>query len=108
MSIFEVRELIIEEYGKYIQSFLHISDDRVREFVESEILAQGALWPEALLQLNPAYETEPVNNFWTLAIQNYCCFLLLEDSVTGGFIHTASGKGGGVGTPLTNLSGCAL
>ena len=26
---------------------------------------------------------EPVNNFWTLAIQNYCCFLLLEDSVTG-------------------------
>ena len=56
MSIFEVRDLIIEEYGKYIQSFLHISDDRVREFVESEILAQGALWPEALLQLNPAYE----------------------------------------------------
>lgn len=56
MSIFDARNLIIDEYSKYVQSFLSLSDQRVREFVQKELLERGNLWPAALLQLNPAYE----------------------------------------------------
>lgn len=56
MSIFEMHNLIIDEYSKYVQSFLSVADGRVREFIEKELLDQSTLWPEALLQLNPAYE----------------------------------------------------
>ena len=56
MSIFDTRELIIDEYSKYVQSFLSVSDKRVREFIQQQILDQSSLWPDALLQLNPAYE----------------------------------------------------
>jgi ATP-dependent helicase YprA (DUF1998 family) len=55
MSILNLRESVVEEYRKYVQSFLLIADERVRQFVEGQI-DKGTLWPEALLQLNPAYE----------------------------------------------------
>lgn len=53
MSIFDLRHLIIEEYGKYVQSFFSIADERVREFIKEEVLVKRALWPDALLQINP-------------------------------------------------------
>ena len=56
MSIFDLRRLIIEEYGKYVQSFFSIADERVREFIKEEVLVKRALWPDALLQINPPYE----------------------------------------------------
>jgi hypothetical protein len=55
MSIFNLRNLIVDEYSKYVQSFILISDKRIREFIENELVNQSALWPEALLQLNPSY-----------------------------------------------------
>jgi len=48
---------------------------------------------------------EPVNNFWTLAVKNYCRSFLSPTMCAGGLIHAASGKAGGTGTPLTNRSG---
>jgi len=57
MSIFDLRQSVIDEYSKYVQSFLSIADERVRAFIEESLLKKQALWPDALLQLNPSYET---------------------------------------------------
>jgi hypothetical protein len=56
MSIFDLRQSVIDEYSKYVQSFLSIADERVRAFVEESLLKNHALWPDALLQLNPSYK----------------------------------------------------
>jgi len=56
MSIFDLRQSVIDEYSKYVQSFLSIADERIRAFVEESLLKNQALWPDALLQLNPSYE----------------------------------------------------
>src|SRR5262249_22624649 len=39
----------------YASSFIHIGDDRIRERVEHDLTA-GLLWPDPLIQLNPAFE----------------------------------------------------
>jgi len=56
MSIFDMHGTVVDEYAKYIRSFLSIADERILRFVEDEIERKRALWPEALLQLNPAYK----------------------------------------------------
>jgi hypothetical protein len=35
MSIFGLRQFVIDEYSKYVQSFLSIADERVRAFIEN-------------------------------------------------------------------------
>ena len=55
MSIFQLKDAVIEEYKEYIHSFLTIQDDRIRDFVSRELVDKGVLWPPALVQLNPAY-----------------------------------------------------
>lgn len=54
MDVFRLRDNIIGDYSKYIASFIEISDDRIREVVQQELEA-GLLWPDPLLQLNPAF-----------------------------------------------------
>ena len=56
MSIFDTRNLVIDEYAKFVQSFFSVADDRVRDFIQKELFEQNTLWPDSLLQLNPAYE----------------------------------------------------
>lgn len=56
MSIFDLRQSIIDEYGKYVQSFFSIADEKIRNFIEENILKKQYLWPDALIQLNPSYE----------------------------------------------------
>jgi hypothetical protein len=56
MSIFDLRQSVVDEYSKYVQSFLSIADDRVRAFIEESLLKNQTLWPDALIQLNPSYE----------------------------------------------------
>lgn len=55
MSIFDLRNAVIDEYHSYISSFLLIQDERIKEYISKELIEEGALWPPALLQLNPAY-----------------------------------------------------
>lgn len=55
LNIFAQRDRIINEYRSYIESFLKISDPRLKEFVEQE-LNEGHLWTPPLLQLTPAYK----------------------------------------------------
>lgn len=53
--MFQLREQLITDFAEYIQSFLKVRDERIREWVEAE-LDGGALWPEPLLGLNPTFE----------------------------------------------------
>ncbi len=55
MNIFQLRNEVVADYRAYVQSFLRISDSDIKKFVECE-LTQGRLWPEPLVQLNPAFE----------------------------------------------------
>lgn len=55
MNIFKTHARIVEDYANYISSFLNIADDDIKRHVENE-LRDGKLWPEPLLQFNPAFE----------------------------------------------------
>jgi len=64
MDVFKLRESIVDEYKAYVESFVRVLDPRVSEFVQEQ-LASGELWPDAVLQLNPAFE--PGQNLQQLA-----------------------------------------
>ena len=55
MDVFELRERLIEDYGSYVRSFIRVRDPEIRRRVDEE-LNGGLLWPEPLIQLNPAFE----------------------------------------------------
>lgn len=55
MDVFDLRHRVIDQYAQYVGSFVTMRDQRVREYVEQE-MASGALWPQPLIQLNPAFE----------------------------------------------------
>ncbi len=55
MKIFDYREHLVSEYASYVKSFITIADERIRSKVD-ETLEKGLLWPEPLIQLNPAFE----------------------------------------------------
>lgn len=54
MNIFELQEDIISKYSKYISSFLDIQDKRIKRAV-TEYIQNQELWPQPLIQFNPAY-----------------------------------------------------
>jgi ATP-dependent helicase YprA (DUF1998 family) len=54
-DVFGLRDHVVREYREYVESFIHIRDQRIEQFVQ-DMLARGELWPDAVLQLNPAYE----------------------------------------------------
>ncbi|HWR59701.1 MAG TPA: DEAD/DEAH box helicase, partial [Thermodesulfovibrionales bacterium] len=56
MNIFNLRDHVIDDYHQYVESFLNIRDERIRDFVSGE-LSKGVLWSDPLVQLNPSYET---------------------------------------------------
>ena len=55
MDVFDLRDQLVTDYAQYVRSFINIQDERVGETVERK-LQEGALWPEPLIQLNPAFE----------------------------------------------------
>ena len=59
MDIFSIHQSVLEEYRKYVSSFLAIADDRIRDLVEDELLNRGAICPDALVQLNPGFAIGP-------------------------------------------------
>jgi hypothetical protein len=54
-DIFELDHRVAGEYRDYVTSFVQVREPRLRRFVEDE-LARGRLWPEPILELNPAFE----------------------------------------------------
>ena len=51
-DVFKLRDRVVGEYKDYVESFVHIYDQRIESFI-SDRLNQGELWPDAVLQLNP-------------------------------------------------------
>lgn len=58
MDAFKLRDHVVNHYDEYVRSFVRIRDTKIRDFVHDRLDA-GALWPEAVFQLNPAYEPGP-------------------------------------------------
>jgi len=54
-SIFSIHKSIVDDYKSYVNSFIQIKNDEIRETVQSEI-DKGKLWPEPLIQFNSAFE----------------------------------------------------
>lgn len=57
LDVFELRDQVVAEYQKYVRSFVRVFDGRIRGYIDRQ-LNRGALWPEAVLQLNPAFEMD--------------------------------------------------
>lgn len=55
MDVFELRNRLVEDYKSYVQSFIRIRDEKIQNYVE-EKLNSGLLWPNPLIQLNPAFQ----------------------------------------------------
>jgi ATP-dependent helicase YprA (DUF1998 family) len=55
LNVFRLRDEVVDGYADYVRSFLTIADPHIKGYVEDR-LAEGHLWPEALVQLNPAFE----------------------------------------------------
>jgi len=56
MNIFGVHQQVLSDYKDFVHSFIQIADERIRRFIEQELLQKERLWPEPLLQLSPAYK----------------------------------------------------
>ena len=57
MDVFSLRKNIIADYADYVRSFIEIRDTRIQSLVNEE-LEDGLLWPNPLIQLNPAFQME--------------------------------------------------
>lgn len=55
MDAFDLHRHVIADYAAYTKSFVRIADARISNVVDEE-MHKGLLWPEPLLQLNPAFE----------------------------------------------------
>jgi hypothetical protein len=55
MNVFDTHAKIVADYASYICSFINIADPAIKKKVDSA-LSEGKLWPDPLLQFNPAYE----------------------------------------------------
>ncbi|WP_433803399.1 DEAD/DEAH box helicase [Actinomycetospora sp. CA-084318] len=54
MDAFTVRDEVLDDYARFVRSFLTIKDPQIEDQVAREI-ADGLLWPEPWLGLNPAF-----------------------------------------------------
>jgi ATP-dependent helicase YprA (DUF1998 family)/very-short-patch-repair endonuclease len=55
MNIFGFRNRLVDDYAGYTRGFIQVREPRLREFINRQ-LEEGVLWPEPLIQLNPAFE----------------------------------------------------
>jgi hypothetical protein len=55
MDVFALRDRLIQDYAAYVGGFIEIRDDLIQRFVEDRFAA-AELWPEPLIQLNPALD----------------------------------------------------
>ncbi len=53
-NIFDLHKDILDKYKEYIDSFINIKDDRIRETVKNDF-DLGNLYPQPLIQFNPSF-----------------------------------------------------
>ncbi|MBC7327869.1 DEAD/DEAH box helicase [bacterium] len=55
MSVFELREKLIEDYKNFINSFILIRDERISSYVDNLLKHEARFWPDFLINLSPSY-----------------------------------------------------
>jgi ATP-dependent helicase YprA (DUF1998 family) len=55
MSVFELHSQVIADYRDFVRSFITISDERARDFVDHSLDHEARFWPDPLLQVSPSY-----------------------------------------------------
>jgi ATP-dependent helicase YprA (DUF1998 family) len=55
MDAFKTHEQVISDYKAYLQSFINIKDEKIKEHVNGNTLVEQIL-PEPLIQFNPSFE----------------------------------------------------
>ncbi|WP_005031678.1 DEAD/DEAH box helicase [Holophaga foetida] len=58
MDIFQYRDNLLGDYASYVKGFLEVQDADVEKFINTR-LDGGFLWPDPLVQLNPAFLPGP-------------------------------------------------
>ncbi|MBN1981029.1 MAG: DEAD/DEAH box helicase [Chitinivibrionales bacterium] len=62
-EVFDLQSSIIRDYATFINSFITIADEEIRDAVKKE-LGEGRFWPEPLIQFNPSFQIcGPVGTF---------------------------------------------
>jgi len=59
MDIFEMHRSVVDDYRRYVESFLNIHDERIRDLVDDRLMGSSGICPDALVQLNPSFEYGP-------------------------------------------------
>jgi superfamily II DNA/RNA helicase len=54
-DIFNLHRQVMNDYRLFVESFIHIKDENIRQKVNEE-MSEGKFWPEPLIQFNPAFE----------------------------------------------------
>jgi hypothetical protein len=54
VDVFALRDRLVADYEEFTRSLINVRDPRIDEVVDRE-LAEGLLWPESLIQLNPSF-----------------------------------------------------
>ena len=86
MDVFDLREKVVGDYGSYVRSFLTIKDERMDELVTRE-MEGGFLWPDPLIQLNPAYEPgEPIQQLIDQGVLHSECINIFRDKQEDGTV----------------------
>jgi len=89
VDVFQLRNQLIEQYSAYASSFIHINDPIIEAKISTS-LAEGAFWPEPLIQLNPMFQPgATVTKLVDQGILHPACDLIFR-----------MGKSSGIGKPL--------
>jgi ATP-dependent helicase YprA (DUF1998 family) len=79
VDVFQLRQGIIQDYEEYTRSFLTILDSDIANFVHDE-LSRGKLWPDALVQLSPAYApAQTVEDLAATGVLHPLCASIFRD-----------------------------
>jgi len=55
MTIFDLHAAVLADYRDFVRSFLPVSDERARQYVDRALEEEARLWPDPLVQLSPSY-----------------------------------------------------
>ena len=78
MNVFHFRDRLVADYAACVTSFISIRDQRLRDRVDQD-LAEGLLWPEPSIGLNPSF----AKGAW------------IDELVAEGVLHEECGRSSG-------------
>ena len=56
MDVFHLNDRLLDDYSNYLRSFINVRDSKIAKLLD-DAFVEKQLWPEALIQLNPSFES---------------------------------------------------